>query len=353
MRMRQPFKVARPIVVFLCFSPTFDAAILAHTVEQQLNAYEDSEGLNRQRMNVNLGLLFSHPGSINETSYNLDVRRDIVRDNNLIGNDYSQDVYEGGDQVQDAVTLSASQTWEKLTSTRILASASMDEQVRSRTYGAGLSRWVAHESLQLSFDLSRTVVDRPKFEVLGVDSDIESPPTIVNAVGTTLGIKHLATTTTVMDYTVMHAETNDRPPANTYGVGVKQFIPITTSAVHANVARAVNRGRVTNESNYGEVSAWLGEVAFLQYFKSKTSAKFSYRYYQEDEVTRIEKDELTRGSDAIALNFAQEIPKGTVDSLQVPVVLHIGASRYLTNAIDASGTKVAANTIEAGVQAKF
>ena len=167
--------------------------------------------------------------------------------------------------------------------------------MRARTGGVGLSRWVFKENLQLSADVSRTLVESPVFETLGADSDVVAAPPVVTSTGTALGAKVLATPTTVTNVSWTHTEANNRPPANIYGIGVKQFITVTDSAVHFDAFRAVNRGRVTTATTYGEVDAWIGEAAFLQTLWRNASGRIGYRYYREDETTRVDQNEFVRG----------------------------------------------------------
>jgi hypothetical protein len=318
--------------------------LFAHSVRQQVSNYENSEGLSRSRLKLDLNLNFSHSyEKISGTAYSLSGAQERYAKSDISDDEYSKKIYGSRSRVTNSFALSSTQTWQKLTDTRVVVAGSKDLQITSETAGLGVSHWFWKETLQLAVDVSRTLVKRPVFEVLGEDSDIVSPPPTLSSTGTTLGFKHLTTPTTIVSGGVAHVETNERPPENSYNGGVKQFIPRTKSAVHGDVSRIVNRGRVTSKSSYGEVDAWTADLAFLQTLWKGGLSRLSYRYYQEDETTRVRKDELRRGSDTFGVNVAQDLDDKT---------LELAAYRYFTNEIR-EGERVAANVYELGFLARF
>ncbi len=342
------------ILRVLCWSVLLPSALAsAHTAKQRLSSYEDQQGLRRQRLSFNLGLQFNHGSTLTSTAYTIDMRRDSIQDDRAAEQEYVLKHYGLDEQLEYGGNIAFSQTWNRLTTTRQMFGGTSDSVVETRNFGVGVSHWLFHETVQLGLDVSRTLLNRPAYEYLGADSDNEIMPALVNSTGVAFSVKHLATPTTVTNYGVTRIDASNRPTAYVYTTGIKQFIPPTSSAVHVDIARALNKGRVTRYSNYGEVSAWSGEAAFLQSLWTHAHGKVFYRYYREDEVTRVDADELTRGSDTGGIHMSQEIPKGTLDAIRVPLVLEAAFSRYFTNELDDKGTKVVATMVEAGVQAKF
>lgn len=340
--------------LFLVSAYLLGGVASAHTIRESFANYGDNQGLSRQRMGIDSTLSYAGDGLLTNRTFSGAVSRDIFHDSNLeqtggqaSEDRYAKDIYGGGKKTQTNATLSATQTWRKLTETRVLASFSDDEAVHSRTAGVGASQWLWHETIQLGIDISRTLTDRPEFAVLDSDFEIINPPTKYTATGTTLTGKHLTTPTTLTGMTYTHIVSNDRPIAKTLAAEARQFIPLVNGAVHGQLARAYNRGQVTTASGYGEVDAWITELAYLQTITRTTRARVSYRYYKEDELTRAFGDELTFGSDTATIGIVQDLPTGSVAAITVPISLEARAARYLTN------TSVAASMVEVGVNAKF
>jgi hypothetical protein len=326
----------------------------AHSLRSRIASANASDGTSRQRLKSDLNISLSHQSSVlSQSSYVVSASRERYVKDDISEDEYLQDNYGSGERQTDAVSVAANQTWSKLTDTRAMAGFSSDTVTKSRTAGLGLSRWAMRENLQLSLDVSRTVVEQPVFEVLGADSDVVSPPGLINSTGVSVAAKILASPTTVTSLSYTHIEKNDRPPTHVYAGGVKRYVPFTKSAVHFDLARIFNQGRVTTKSTYGEVDAWIAELAYLQTLWWRgAQAKASYRYYREDEVSRVEGDEYTRGSDLVGMNLSQELTKKMLDSLSAPLTVEASAARYRTNELD-DGKAIVANIYELGLLAKF
>ena len=332
----------------------FENSSYAHSIRKQISSYTDNQGLQRERLKLDLTADIDHYGKIiSSSTYNVAVSRDYYNFDEEYSNDYIRDVYNLETKIEDSVTLTAIQGWSKITESRLTFGFTKDQAIASRTGGVGLSRWLWYESLQASVDISKTMVKRPTFEILDEDSDILSPPTRQNSTGITTSLKHLATTTTIADYSFAYFDTNDRPPVRMYSLGIKQFIPPTTSAIHTKLSRAINKGQITQDTTYGEVDAWIWELSFLQNLWKGAMSKIAYRYYKEDEISRVNKNHYVRGSDTISIGFAQELPKGAVDSLKnSSLTIETSATRYLTNKLE-NGEKLAANIYEIRLLSKF
>jgi len=336
-----------------CMSFLWSINSYAHSIRQRASSYEDDHGSLRQRYKFDSNLKFNHTsGSITATSYALSAGLEQQTEKDIESNDYWKEYYEDGERQSQDYNISASQTWSKLTDSRVILGYSTDHVTTSRTGGLGISRWVWSENLQLSVDVSRTVVEQPLFEILDTDSDIIGEPTVVSSTGTSFGVKSLATPTTVTNVSWLHMEKNNRPPTNVYSGGVKQFIPMTKSAVHIDVSRAFNQGRIKTDTTYGEVDAWILQGAFLQSFWTGSNGRLAYRYYRESEVTRVDQEEYVRGTDLISFNISQELTPKDISNLQFPVVVECSVARYKSNEID-SDRKLAANIFEVGIQTKF
>lgn len=340
----------RTIVTFGLFFAGADAA-LGHAITQRVGGYQDTSGMTRERVGIE-GTVEGKAGGIADMtaqSVNIVATRDVYQDNDF-GNDddvYQQKIYASSRRTNDTASLTASQTWDRTVDTRVMGLYGTDGKVRTRSWAAGMSQWFAHETLRVGYDLSRTVVDQPLYEVLDYDSQDIGNPTVVSSNGVTMAVRHLATPTTIVDYTVSHVLPENRPPQNTGTVAVRQFVPAANGAVHVTVTRADNRGYVTTETNYGQVDAWVYEGAYLQNLWQGGRARAGYRYYKEDEITRAFGDRKQLGSDTVTVAMSQDISKKAIDNLGVPLTLDAAASRYANNA------SVSARTFELGVTAKF
>jgi hypothetical protein len=162
-----------------------------------------------------------------------------------------------------------------------------------------------------------------------------------------IGVRHLATPTTIVDYGLSQVAADNRPHANSGSIGVRQFVPPVEGAVQITGTRSYNRGYVTTDSTYGQVDAWIGEVAWLQTIAPGGKCRVGYRYYREDETTRAFENEQVFGSDTMSVGLSQDVPKEAVDSLPTPVTLELAYARYLTNA------GISASSYEFGVSARF
>lgn len=322
------------------------AGLEAHTLRSRIASAQASDGSQRQRMRSDLNLNLNHSGFLTSSTFGLSASRE--RSDKRETSEEEIEVYGTTRRQTDSLNFNAGQNWSKIWDTRLLSGYSTDGVMKSRTFGAGTSLWTMKENLQLSFDASRTVVDQPVFEILGADSDIISPPELLTSTGLTFASKLLVSPTTVATLSYTNVEKNDRPPTHVYASGVKQYIKPTKSAIHIDGARVFNQGRVTTASTYGEVNAWIAEAAWLQQLWKGAVSKLTYRYYREDEATRVDQDLYTRGSDFVGLGFAQDLQVG--DS--VPWTVETNASQYKTNALD-EDRKVTAKIFEMGLTAKF
>lgn len=334
----------------VCLGFAVGGPAFAHSIKQKAAGYEDNDGHTRQRvaydMTIDGGGAKSVP--LTDSTYTLAVQADQFQNTEVRNDTYDREIYDGSDyRMSRQAQLSATQTWDKLSETRVLAAYATDQKVKSKTWGVGFSQWVWSETIRLAFDLSRTILEQPLYQYLDFDSQEVGNPTIASSTGITLGVRHLAGPTTILDYTVGYTATENRPATKAGTVAVRQFLPSLDGAVHASVTRADNRGYVTVESNYGQVDAWIGELAYLQNLWKGGHLRTGYRYYKEDEITRAYEDQQVFGSDTGSVGLSQDLPKGWAENVQVPLTLEMSGARYLTN------VGIAATSFEAGVTAKF
>jgi hypothetical protein len=336
--------LCRKLLLFACVGLTPN--VLAHTLINRAGSYSDDNGLNRNRLQLNLDLNFTHfQSGLTGTTYNVSATQD----------QYERETLETSDGVlkhaNNNLSVSATQVWNKTTETRVNGGMSSDKELesRSQSFGAGVGQWLWHDSLRLGVDMQRSIAKQPADEYLDYDSQLVTVPTSISTTGTTFSLRHLATTTTITDYAVGYFDNENRPGSTNYSFNVKQFIPPFKGAVHAGVVRAVNRGKIQRNTTYGEVDAWEATVAYLQTLWKGATSRLGYKYYQENQTTRAYKDELVFGSDLYSLNLSQEIDRFIIDG---------GASYYQTNkdnnsvAID-NTTKIAARIYEVGLSARF
>ncbi len=322
-------------------------AAFGHSVRQKLGGYADSDGTTRQRIGLDAAIEPAAGETLTASSYTLSILRDAYQASDAATNEYDREVYGSGYRLNRTATVATNQTWNRVTETRVLGSYATDDRVRSRTWSAGASQWFRHETLRVGIDLSRTVVEQPLYQILDFDSREIGNPTVLSSVGASLGVRHLATPTLILDYAVTRLEAENRPPAHVASIGARRFVPALDGAAHAILTRGDNRGRVDETSTYGEVDAWQAEAAWVQNLWKGGLARLGYRYYQEDETTRAYRDRKVFGSDTVTLGLSQELRPSKDGTLPVPVTLDAAAGRYLTNA------GISARSFEAGLTARF
>ncbi len=317
-------------------------AVHADTVRQQYSHYSDNLGQGRDRWQLDLSFDFAHQNSsVEKSSLSMSLSRDMFRET----------AEEAENRSADSGSLNYGLTWGKTTDGRVMAAFTEDPATRSATGGIGVSQWIWRETLQLSLDASRTLVSRPYREVVGYDFDIIAPPALYQSTGVTMSLRHLATPRTIANYSVSQVMSNERPDAESYTADVRQFFPGARGAMRATVGRFVNRGRLTQATIFGQMDAWLAELGWQQEMWAGAAGKIRYRWYREDEDSRKAGEKFVLGTDMVTAQIQQQVSGNRKG--QVPVVVEGAVSRYLTNEIDAKGTKVAATTFELGVAARL
>jgi hypothetical protein len=280
-------------------------------------------------------------------SINITVLRDQYLRSSVVDDEYARRFYGSGYRVMQTASLQASQTWARTSDTRQVLTFASDGVVTFRNGGIGASHWLFHETVRIGVDLLRMTVEQPEYRILDFDSQEIGIPPLVTSSGTTVTVRHLATPTMIMDYTAQWILADNRPPMTSWGVAARQFIPLVQGALHGGATRAMNRGTLTLDTTYGQVDAWILDGAYLQTLGRRTHAKLGYRFYREDETTRVYADELTIGTDRLVLALSHDIPKGTMENVAVPLTIEGAVSRYLTN------TQLVARSFEVGVTGRF
>lgn len=321
---------------------------LAHQVMERVGSYADSDGTTRQRLGTTLTHEQGPRGAFSSGSVALQWTRDSYEFATAAENDYLREVYGTSYRHNDAATVNATQTWEKVAETRQLMSYASDGAVTVRSGSIGASRWFWHETVRVGVDASRTIVDQPLYAVLDYDSvEVGNPPT-QSMNGGTLSVRHLATPTTIVDYGVSRIVTGNRPDTTSGLIGIKQFVPGLNGAFHETVTRVDNRGVITEATSYGQVDAWIADTAWVQNLWRGATARLGYRWYRQDETTRAYGDHLVVGSDLTSFGISQEIPRAGRGSGGLrPLTVELAAARYQNNG------GVRAQSYEGGITANF
>lgn len=338
--------------VFFCLLMASEAFSVT-SVSQKIGVYQDNLGVDRQRFDVGLGLSIVGKGSVlNQTDINLTAgyNQSLEKPTEETEGDNKTD----GQDVQ----LSLSQTWNKLTSTRLSVGRQNSQGNPANSYGVGASQWVFHEQVQLSLDAFKNNAMRDVIEVLGQDSEVISPPSHYHSQGTVLGVRHLASPKTILNYGYSYITSNDRPDLWSANFGVKRFVENPWSskyhaAVHADIVRIDNTGEVGTETQIGELKGFIYQLSWLQSLGDVQRMKISYRQYREDEVTRVNEDKYFLGTDLVSAKYVVEFNEKTFSNISVPISLDTTYHRYLTNVINDEGDKIAAHIYEFGASTKF
>jgi hypothetical protein len=339
------------VVIAMFFASVLGAApIRALTIEQRVGGYADSGGLTRQRIGYDLGWdskASSANAALSGQSVGLTLLRDQYMRTSIVEDEYARRFYGSGYRVLQTANLTATQTWARLSETRQLLTFASDGVVTFRGGGGGGSLWLFHETLRVGVDFLRMTVMQPEYRILDFDSQEIGTPPLVTSSGATFSVRHLATPTTMIDYTAQGIWADNRPPTSSWGMSVRQFVPFLNGAIHGGGIRAINRGALSVDTTYGQVDAWILDGAYLQSFGRHTHAKVGYRYYREDETTRVYADQLTVGTDRFVVAFSHDLQKGVVENIPYPLAIEGAISRYLTN------TQLVARSFEVGVTGRF
>lgn len=326
------------------------APVRAFTIEQRVGGYADSGGLTRQRIGYDLGWdskTSSGDAALSGQSISITLLRDQYMRTSMLEDEYARRFYGSGYRVLQTANLSASQTWGRLSESRQLLTFASDGVVTFRGGGGGGGLWLFHETLRVGMDFLRMTVVQPEYRVLDFDSQEIGTPPLVTSSGATFSLRHLATPTTIMDYTAQGIWADNRPPTTSWSISVRQFVPFLSGAIHGGGSRAINRGALSVDTNYGQVDAWIFDGAYLQSIGRHTHAKVGYRYYREDETTRVYADELTVGTDRFVVAFSHDLQKGMIVDVPYPLTVDGAFSRYLTN------TQLVARSFEVGLTGRF
>ena len=325
----------------LSFPATSMAADANGSLRQTVAGYRDSSGQERGKLGLDSIL------KIGASGLNVGVSRERIRDDEWQNNKYLKEVYGHGEREVDAVNLGLTRTFAKLTDARIAGAYSSDGVVETRSIGAGASHWFVHETLQTSLDVTRSLVERPEYEILDFDATVLTAPPRVDTTAVSAGFRHLSTPTTMTLATVTVSSSSDRPLARLYHLGVRQYVPALSGSLHAAAYRGLNRGGLSTRTLYGEVDSWTGDFAWVQEAGRNTQIRLGWRVYQEREVGRAYDDVTQYGSDLVSLNLVHEIPAEKSPLAGRPVAVDAGVSRYLSN------QELRATAANFGISGKF
>ncbi len=360
-----PLRVKKSLpraMTFLGLCTGLSSPILGHTMRQRIGVYEDSEGLERRRFGLDGTMTRSGWGALTQTSLGISMTRDQDRQQNIINDDYVRNEYGSGDRVYDEWSVQGNLTWDKLTETRLMAQGGGDGVMDRQTIGVGAGHWLYHETIRIAVDLSQTESRQPEFRILDFDSrEIGTPPEGKSR-GVSLGVRHLATPSTIMDYQVSQILQKGRPEARAAQIRVRQFLvpppslpsvaeeaPLRTTktSVDLGIIRAVNKGALGTDTTYGEVDSLTMEAGVNIQLDQRVQSRLAYRFYKEQEVTRVLREEKLFGSDLVSLGlgyqFAKELSQGQERGYRGEIVV----SRYQTNG------GLLGRSIEAGLSALF
>jgi hypothetical protein len=321
-------------------SPGF-ALDTSGTLRQTIAGYRDTAGQERGKLGLDSNLKIG-PGGVN-----VGVSRERIYDAEWENNKYLKEIYGRGERQVDSFSLGANRTFSKVTDTRVAGVHSSDGKVASQSYGLGVSHWFLHETLQTSLDFTRTLVERPEYEILDFDATVLTAPQLVDTTGFAAGLRHLSSPTTITLATVSLSASSDRPLARLYHIGVRQYVPVLSGSMHAAAYRGLNRGGLSTRTLYGEVDSWTGDFAWVQEAGRNTQIRFGWRVYQEREVGRAYGDVSQFGSDLVSLNLVYEIPAEKSPLAGRALTVDAGVARYLSN------QELAASSANFGLAGKF
>ncbi len=218
------------------------------------------------------------------------------------GNDSSVDqIWDGRTEIdQRSGSISLSQDFYKETGISLGAGRNFSQIASGNSWFVSIYQWFLLETLQVSATKSNVESNQNSISTLDRDAFRVITPAKVTGETSTVSITSLFTTTTILESSYSLVERSDRPDANNYSLGVKQFIKASETAVHAKLDYFVNLGEIKPVTLQGETTAQGIDLRILQRVMGSYVFMAGYRYYTEHEDPRAENAvELDRGSDYV------------------------------------------------------
>ena len=189
---------------------------------------------------------------------------------------------------ENSLSLSATQGIQVGTSVSAFGGIGDSPLSKSRYYGLRGSQWWLQETLQTVLEARKTEADVPAIDVLDVDVVRIITPTKIEGENVNLSVTHLTTPSTISRFSTSHTFRNDRPPAQSYSLELRQYIDATKSAVHGGIAHYENVGSITPVTLYGTVVSNSGFAEWHQRLIGKFIIMGGYRHYREQERPRAD-----------------------------------------------------------------
>ncbi|MEI6834316.1 MAG: hypothetical protein WCL28_10035 [bacterium] len=319
-------------------------SLMAHEVDQRVGSYSSSDGESRVMARF-LGTADApvFAGGDGVFSLSLSAQSENVKSDDS----YTTKNFEDGRRVDRNFGMDGSLIWAKRTELTVGGSAAGDSVSKIASARVGLGQWLFGDQLRLGIKVSSSKTSRPEDSFLDYDSATVSVlPNVSSTVGG-VNLKAILNPKTTFsgDYTV--ATSSERPPLRAWIVGVKQYFDGCDCAIHGDLGRVINLGKLNTNMSVGELTGSQFSISYLQSLWQKAHSRLSYRYAREDEFTRAYEDHLVFGADSYVAALSQELPGDVIGGGDKTVLLDLAATRYLHNKAGS------ATTVEVGGSVKF
>jgi hypothetical protein len=332
------------VLLFLSGLILASTNIMAHEVDQRVGSYSSSDGESRTMVRF-LGRadVPSFAGGDGVFALSLSAQSENVKSDDS----YTTKNFDNGRRVDRNLGIDGSLTWAKRTELTLGGAAAGDSVSKTWSARAGLGQWLLGDQLRIGLNAASSKTSRPADSFLDYDSSTVNILPEASSVTGAINIKAILNpkTTVSADYVV--ANSSERPLLHAWSAGIKQYFDACDCAVHGDLGRVINLGKLNTNMSAGELTGSQVSISYLQTLWSKAHGRLAYRYAREDEFTRAYEDHLVFGADSYVAALSQELPGDLVGGGDKAVLLDLAATRYLHNKAGS------ASTVELGGSVKF
>ena len=319
-------------------------SLMAHEVDQRVGSYSSSDGESRVMARF-LGRADApvFAGGDGVFSLSVSAQSESVKSDDS----YTTKNFEDGRRVERNFGMDGSLIWAKRTEMTVGGSAAGDSVSKTFSARAGLGQWLLGDQLRIGLNASSSKTMRPADSFLDYDSATVNILPEVSSITGAINIKAILNPKTSVSADYVVANSLERPLLHAWSAGIKQYFDACDCAVHGDMGRVINLGKLNTNMSAGELTGSQVSISYLQTLWSKAHGRLAYRYAREDEFTRAYEDHLVFGADSYVAALSQEVPSDLVGGGDRTVLLDLAATRYLHNKAGS------ASTVEFGGSVKF
>lgn len=326
------FRYLDPLVLLFItasFSSTLNADVQIEAAgglydDDVVQAYLSSQSLSYQTASI-------APGSGTKSGIKLGLteKRTTYKDE---GSLFVKDQLEGDPTTTDqAVTVSLDQGIAVGTRLGLSSGMTKSKLGGSHFFGARAGQWWLKETLETTLEVRRTTADQKPSSGTDFDGQRVVLPENLEGYNLSIGLTSFVTTSTIFTSNLSYTTRNDRPPAESAAVEIRQYFSATKSALHVGGSHYENVGSLDPVTFTGEILANSFYAEWHQRILSRAILMGGYRYYVETEKPRAEGADVKQlGTDSVyaTLRYRDSEVGWTQEASEV----YLFGSIYSTNA---------------------